>query len=697
MKAIKNMLYIAAMATAITACTSEDALAPELNTPLTVSATIPGDVWAVASRSAEGEDPSSGSSPASRAPQYSAWTLHYTDYQGHAATYAPTVTVTMNEEVEASFTTGDDLVWAKIDATQPIHLTCVTDNGTDDTSNDYTLHVSVASATPRQTLAFEAMKPTVAKLTVNFSNLTDFQSGYFTIICKAKVAAGSYDPMTATPSYAWPVEGDATDMEIPLTTTGNKAVTGTMLLPQQEIALNVIYNNGTAADTADDITLTLDLSKVTVKDAQGADTDQQANQLKAGQHLTLNLKASVISLNGPMTLEFEAFADADADDYQGVLGGEVKTFDYDAATDTYTVYHPHGIAACLKDRAAHHSNAKVMYNGIELKIVNGMAVNLIDGSVGGKTEGTADDVAAVKAQIETAVAAGITEFTVINELAIYDQINMENPTCAAAVVGEAIRQLVPEAVPSSTETVDYNGSITLTLADATVVIDAAFLGCTALKSVSAPAATLIGRGAFIQCTGLEEVELDVATEIDPLAFYECTALQSVSAPAVTEIGNNAFNGCTDLQTVTLGHVTNIATSAFSGTQVTNLNFDYLTFLASDALSGLTFSNLEIAKEAASDAYINLLQKAFRGCTLTGSVKFHRVVGYGSDVVDGLTEKNAFEGVTTSHLDLYLAANQPVNQITVEDGQLMWAGTQWKSIKVGTTEYEVDGNQLKVKE
>ena len=634
MKAIKNMLYIAAMATAITACTSEDALAPELNTPLTVSATIPGDVWAVASRSAEGEEPSGGSSSPSRAPEYSAWTLHYTDYQGNAATYKPADVSVQGSDV--SFTTGEKLVWAKIDVTQPIHLTCVTDNGTDDTSDDYTLHVSVASATPRQTLAFETMKPTVAKLTVNFSNLTDFQSGDFTIICMAKVAAGSYDPMTATPSYAWPVEGDATDMEIPLTTTGSKAVTGTLLLPQQEMALNVIYNNGTAADTADDITLTLDLSKVTVKDAQGADTDQQANQLKAGQHLTLNLKASVISLNGQMALEFEAFADAD--DYQGVLGGEV-TFGYDAETDTYTVYHPNGIAACLKDRAANHPNAKVMYNGIELKIVNGMAVNLIDGSVGGKTEGTADDVTTVKAQIETAVAMGITEFTVINELAIYDQINMETPTCAAAVVGEAIRQLVPEAVPSSTEAVDYNGSITLTLADATVVIDAAFLGCTALKSVSAPAATLIGRGAFIQCTGLEEVELDVATEIDPLAFYECTALQSVSAPAVTEIGNNAFNGCTALQTVTLGKVTNIANFAFSGTQVTNLNFDYLTLLGSDALSGLTFSNLEIAKEAASDAYINLLQYAFRGCTLTGSVKFHRVVGYGSQV-DGLTEKNA---------------------------------------------------------
>ena len=133
MKAIKNMLYIAAMATAITACTSEDALVPELNTPLTVSATIPGDVWAVASRSAEGEDPSSGSSSASRAPQYSDWTLHYTNYKGEAATYSPNVSVNNGT---ASFTTGTDLVWEQIDATQSMHLTCKTDNGTADNAED---------------------------------------------------------------------------------------------------------------------------------------------------------------------------------------------------------------------------------------------------------------------------------------------------------------------------------------------------------------------------------------------------------------------------------------------------------------------------------------------------------------------------------------------------------------------------------
>ena len=318
------------------------------------------------------------------------------------------------------------------------------------------------------------------------------------------------------------------------------------------------------------------------------------------------------------------------------------------------------------------------------KTENINSLSVIDGQCGitevtdGFYFGTDDHVAAVKKQIEIAVAMGVTEFTVINELAIYDLINIENPTCAFTVVGEAIRQLVQEAVPSSTEAVDYNGSITLTLADATMVIDAAFLGCTALKSVSAPAATLIGQGAFKQCTGLEEVELDVATEINPFAFFGCTALQSVLAPAATAIGESVFDGCSSLQSVSLGNVTTISSYAFQNTQVTNLNFDYLTTLGDLALSGLTFSNLEMGKEAAVGATITLAQKAFTDCTLTGSVTFHKVVKE-SGTNDGLTQKNAFYEVATSELDLFLHAEQPIAQISVSNGKLKWAGAEWASI------------------
>lgn len=312
MKAIKNMLYIAAMATAITACTSEDALAPELNTPLTVSATIPGDVWAVASRSAEGEEPSGGSSSASRAPQYSAWTLHYTNYQGNAATYAPADVSVQGSNV--SFTTGEILVWAKIDATQPIHLTCVTDNGTDDTSDDYTLHVSVASATPRQTLAFGAMKPTVAKFTVKFT-LTTNSSETVSIGFEAKGMAADYNPLETTDG-AWPASDLESEYVIGFETLqveqeeGSlvRTVTGTILLPQQEMNQTMIFGLGQL------LPWNVDLSTVPV-----GNSGQKANQLKAGQHLTLNVTASYTTLNAP-SIEIEAFTQGGSYD----LGGDAQ-------------------------------------------------------------------------------------------------------------------------------------------------------------------------------------------------------------------------------------------------------------------------------------------------------------------------------------------------------------------------------------
>ena len=299
MKAIKNMLYIAAMATAITACSGEESLAPEANTPITVSATIPGDVWAVASRGA-GEE------------IYSDWTLHYTNYKGEAATYSPIVSVNNGT---ASFTTGDDLVWAKLDATLPIHLTCKTDNGTaSDATDDYTLHVSVANATPREELAFGAMKPVVAKFTVNFT-LTTNSSETVSIGFEAKGMAADYNPLETTDG-AWPASDLVSEYVIGFETLqveqeeGSlvRTVTGTILLPQQEMNPILSFGLGQA------IPWTVDLSTVSV-----GTTTQKANQLKAGQHLTLNITASHISLNSP-SIEVEAFTNGDS--YE--LGGEAQ-------------------------------------------------------------------------------------------------------------------------------------------------------------------------------------------------------------------------------------------------------------------------------------------------------------------------------------------------------------------------------------
>ena len=293
MKTIKNMLYIAAMATAITACSGEETLAPEAGTPVTVSATIPGDVWAVASRGA-GET-------------YTDWTLHYTDYKGYAATYAPTVT---EENGTFSFTSDKNLVWEQIDATKPIHLTCVTDNGTaSDDTDDYTLHVSVASATPREALAFGTMKPTVAKFTVNFT-LTTNSTEAISIGFEAKGMADDYDPQAN--NGAWPANDseNVTGFGSSLVDTpaaGTRTVTGTILLPEQEMGDDLIVKYGSHQ-------WTVNLSTIFV-----GNTTQKANQLKAGQHITLNIKASYTSLNAP-SIEIEAFTQGGSYD----LGGEAQ-------------------------------------------------------------------------------------------------------------------------------------------------------------------------------------------------------------------------------------------------------------------------------------------------------------------------------------------------------------------------------------
>lgn len=310
MKTIKNMLYIATMATAITACSSEEVLSPEADAPLTITATIPGDVWAVATRANEG----------AAAESFSDWTLHYIDYRGEAATYTPTTVAEGASGI--SFTTGNELVWAKVKVSEPMHLTARCDNATPAVSDDdYTLHTSVASATVGEELTFPDMKPTLAKLTVNLTlshNMTNNSTAAtdFTVTINAKKQAISYAPITH--GGVWPEgEDDATGFILSemSAATGTYSVIGTMLLPQQDLGntLTVKYK---------ETTWTLDLSTVAVT---GGEEGQKANRLIAGQHLTLNLKAGLTAINTPSDIQIEAFTAADPNSYNPDLGGVAKT------------------------------------------------------------------------------------------------------------------------------------------------------------------------------------------------------------------------------------------------------------------------------------------------------------------------------------------------------------------------------------
>ena len=512
MKAIIQSFIIAAVATAITACTAEESLAPQADQPITVSATVPGEVWATASRAV-----SMGTLDQT---DYSDMTLHYTDYKGVAATHeVPLNTIKFsaaNSEYSFSFTTGSDLVWERVDDTKPIHLTCK--------EGEVTFHTSVESAEPGKALTFtDAMKPTMAKLTVKLTfnhNITgELQTLNATI--KAAGAATDYHPQTDGGIHQ--TDGTAAAQSLALAATGSDNVfTSSMLLPEQTMGkmLTVTYGS--------DITWTLDLSQVKVKDTNPV---QYANQLIAGQHLMLNLKASVTNLNAPADVQIEAFTKADADNYTGELGGVAKTYTYDAETNTYTIWHENAIEACLADKAKNHPDAAVVSGIPTYAVVSGAETD--------------------RNAINKAIADGKTTFIVMGELT--------DDLCSYITQSGA-----------------GSGTINLFLADATSIgYDAfrecsvlksvnspkvasigyaAFWECSALKSVNFPEATSVGIGAFGGCYALASVNLPKATWIDNGVFAQCYALTSVNLPAATSIGLHAFVHCENLKNLTLGSV-----------------------------------------------------------------------------------------------------------------------------------------------
>ena len=285
------------------------------------------------------------------------------------------------------------------------------------------------------------------------------------------------------------------------------------------------------------------------------------------------------------------------------------------------------------------------------------SLSVIDGA------GTDPDI--IKAQIVTAVEEDITEFTVINQLAVSSSI-------AGSVVGSAISQLV-------------SGQITLTLEDATDVPEGAFRECHALKQVSVPMAESIGEYAFYYCTALTDVNLPMAESIDTYAFGSCTALNSVSLPAAKSIDAWAFEGCTSLTEINLPKATSIGNSAFKDcTGLTDVNLPMAESIDTYAFGSCTALNRVSLPKATS-----IGNSAFKDCTGLTKVTFGAVLTN--------VDNEAFNGLTTTNCALTLHANQQAEtstlKVTAENGKLMWAGKQWKSITVGEIELKAVGNEL----
>ena len=536
----------------LAACTQDD-IAPAYNdAPLTVTATIPGDVWAVASRF--GIDKSNTDVPGGitvTVISYSDWTLHYTNYRGQAA--SGDLTATPSQDGTYTLTSGSDLVWAKVqdtqDADETFCLTCVGSDGA-------TYYATTTAAHGAATVAFTtAMKPTLAKLTVNFTlshNMAQVDYSDFTISVTAKAAKTStadevvYNPMTH--GGTWPVaEGDAATTAFTLSqqsaADGTYTVTSSMLLPQQTMGetLTVTYNNGTADNFEDDISWTLNLSAVAVT---GGVEGQMANQLIAGQHLTLNLSTSIHTVGAPGDIQIKAFIAADADSYTPDLGGVPKTYKYDADNNTYYIYHEKCIEAALADRAANNrTNAAIVSKAPTLAVVNGAETDL------------------------ATVQAAISEKTHI--IVTGTELAYSNGTDAETVVCKAINQL------------EEGTTVSLVL----------------------PEVTEIGKYAFLECKPLTSVSAPEASEILVRAFYGCTALTSVSAPKARQISKSSFGNCTALTSLTFGtKIEGVDTNAFY--QVPTENCD-LTLAAGqehiDTSTGLHNGMPVTAADASADA------------------------------------------------------------------------------------------------
>ena len=147
------------------------------------------------------------------------------------------------------------------------------------------------------------------------------------------------------------------------------------------------------------------------------------------------------------------------------------------------------------------------------------ATPIIDGTLGGKTEATEDDITALVEQLKEYVDNGITTIIVPGSKSAI--ITVGNITETA--IGEAIYRLsgngnYDENNPS------YNGKIDLVLPDVTEIVAMEFYAAFALNSITLPKVTTVGDGAFTGCYYLKKMTFgSVVTSINQsnsYVFYE---------------------------------------------------------------------------------------------------------------------------------------------------------------------------------
>ena len=137
------------------------------------------------------------------------------------------------------------------------------------------------------------------------------------------------------------------------------------------------------------------------------------------------------------------------------------------------------------------------------------AVPVIDGTLGGKTTATEDDINALVEQLKAYVDNGITTIIVTgSNPAMIDMVSWTN-----TAIGEAIYRL--SGADYYDENNPYNGKIDLILPDVTEIVDQEFYSAWALNSITLPKVIKIGDEAFHRTWFLKTITFEsVLTEVN---------------------------------------------------------------------------------------------------------------------------------------------------------------------------------------
>lgn len=332
----------------------------------------------------------------------------------------------------------------------------------------------------------------------------------------------------------------------------------------------------------------------------------------------------------------------------------------------------------------------------------------IDGEInigGGDIDMTAMDAAGVKAAIDAAIAAGITEFKLtgpIANLGIKEDytLSTSNPFYDTGVTKVDLSGVTGWQTVAYSNFPDVTSSVAglpaytfyrcaaltevVLPAEVKAIGAGAFTSCTSLSTINLKDVTHIGKQAFGFCealtvvdlsavinlymeafqgTGLTDLSLPEALAIsdgltaDNLgshtgSFGDCKSLVSVKAPKLTSTGYKSFSGCSALTALTLPALTEINDQAFSTCKkltTENEGFDFakkVTTVGEEAFyycTGLTNPELPEA------TLIN--SRAFTGCTAMESLKLPKATRFGYYIVNRCKSLTRIEVTASGALTL----------------------------------------------